>query len=103
MRLSAPIAETVAAADIDEGPHRPHGVLHELGMRMTEDGLVVADAEDHAFGILPVAVEMKDRLLVAAQNPLDASTVASCHGFQPGDILDQAVIVRRRDGDAEIA
>jgi hypothetical protein len=47
-------------------------------------------------------VQVHDPRLVPAQHPLSARTVTPGHRLQPAGRLEQAVIVRRRDGNAEV-
>src|SRR4029453_9036106 len=64
--------------------------------------LVGTDAEDDRLGILPVTVQVKDSRLVLPEHPYDAGAVPPRPRPETRALLDQRVVVRRRDGNIEL-
>ena len=96
------VVQALAAAHEEQGLEGAHGVLHRLGVGIAEDLFVVADAEDDRLGLLPIAVQVKDARFVAPQDTFDSGAVSPGHRGEAGDLFDQAVVVGRRQDDAEV-
>ncbi|EXI73788.1 MAG: hypothetical protein AW07_02475 [Candidatus Accumulibacter sp. SK-11] len=95
------IMQAIAAADEEDRAQRCDRAQHGLRVCIAQNLLVRADAEDHRLRPLPVPVQVDHRPLVAAQDAFDAGAVHPGDRRQPADLFDQAVVVGRRDRDAE--
>ena len=63
-------------------------------MRVAENPIVRALAEDHRGWILPISVKVQNSLVVSAEYLFDQSRLLPCDVRKPGHFFEQAVIVR---------
>ena len=62
------ILKTRPAADKHQRPGRRQRLAHRLGMSVAKHDLIGADAEHHRGRVLPMAVQVQDRVAVAARH-----------------------------------
>src|SRR5262245_36577278 len=59
------VVQALATAHEEQRLEETYGALHRLGVGIAEDLFVVADAEDHRLGLLPVTVQVEHAQFVA--------------------------------------
>jgi hypothetical protein len=96
------VGETVAATDEEQGPRRAQRAQHVLRMGVAQHLLVAPDPEDDRLRLVPVAVQVEDRWLVA-EGALDLGALPPGHRRPAAHILQEAVIIGRREREAEVA
>ncbi|HWM90593.1 MAG TPA: hypothetical protein VN493_07490 [Thermoanaerobaculia bacterium] len=97
------VVQPVPAADEEQGVESLDGSKNRLGVLIAADVLVGADAQDDRLRLLPIPVKMEDAGLLSPDDPGGLVAIPPGHGWAAGGILQQAVVVRGRDGQAEIA
>ncbi len=100
-RAEIGIGQAVTAAHEKQRAGRAESLLQGLSMGVPQDLLVGADAEDHRFGFVPIAMEMENPSVIAADHPLYPGPLSPSHGREGRRIVEQPVVVRSCEGDAK--
>ena len=101
--LEVRVGKTFATADEEQALSRGQGANDRLGMGIFPHVFVRPDAQHHGLRLVPMAVQMEDRLFFAVQDAQDFGLIPPRHGRELGHSFEKIIVVGGGQRNLQIA